>query len=313
VRWAVALVVVVAVLVRVGVGPVRAGLAAVDARSAVLATAIGLLTTLGAALRWQLVARGVGLVLPLRAAVAGCYRSQFLNTVLPGGVLGDVHRGVRHGTQVDAMGRAVRVVAWERSAGQVVQVLISVIVVVLAESWSAGSASARWIGAALWVGVVVALLLGSSIGAAALVSRWAPGGRAAGLVSAMRLELRNGVLSRRTLPGVVASSTLVVAGCTATFWIAAGATGLHVPPSVILPLALVVLLAMAMPLNVAGWGPREGVAAWAFAAAGLGAAQGVAASVAYGVLVFLAALPGAAVLLTEHLRPAGRPGVRSAA
>ena len=307
------LVVVVAVLVRVGVGPVRAGLAAVDARSAVLATLIGLLTTLGAALRWRLVARGVGLVLPLRAAVAGCYRSQFLNTVLPGGVLGDVHRGVRHGTQVAAMGPAVRVVAWERSAGQVVQVLISVIVVVLAGSWSAGSGQARWVGAALWVGLVVALLLGSAIGAAVLVSRWAPRGRAAGLVGVMRDELRDGVLSRRTLPGVVASSTLVVAGCAATFWIAARATGLQAPPSAMLPLALVVLLAMAVPLNVAGWGPREGVAAWAFAAAGLGAAQGVAASVAYGVLVFLAALPGAAVLLVDRLRPVVRPAVRSGA
>ena len=37
--------------------------------------------------------------------------------------------------------------------------------------------------------------------------------------------------------------------------------------------------AMRIPLNVAGWGPREGVAAWAFAAAGLGAAQGSTAAV----------------------------------
>ncbi|MGJ3561879.1 hypothetical protein ACR6C2_41015 [Streptomyces sp. INA 01156] len=30
---------------------------------------------------------------------------------------------------------------------------------------------------------------------------------------------------------------------------------------------------MALPLNVGGWGPREGVAAWAFGAAGLGAGR----------------------------------------
>ena len=45
---------------------------------------------------------------------------------------------------------------------------------------------------------------------------------------------------------------------------------------------MLVLLAMVVPLNVGGWGPREGVAAWAFAAAGWGAAQGVAAATAYG-------------------------------
>ena len=99
-----------------------------------------------------------------------------------------------------------------------------------------------------------------------------------------------------------------MAGCAATFWLAARATGVQAPLAVLLPPALVVLLAMAVPLNVAGWGPREGAAAWAFAAAGLGAAQGVAASVAYGVLVFVAALPGVAVLLTDRFRAPVRSG-----
>ena len=62
-----------------------------------------------------------------------------------------------------------------------------------------------------------------------------------------------------------------------------------------LPLALLVLAAAALP-NVGGWGPREGVTAWAFAAAGLGASLGVATAVVYGVMVFVASLPGAAVL-----------------
>ena len=50
---------------------------------------------------------------------------------------------------------------------------------------------------------------------------------------------------------------------------------------------------MAVPMNIAGWGPREGVAAWAFAAAGLSATQGVATAVVYGVMVLVASLPGA--------------------
>ena len=60
---------------------------------------------------------------------------------------------------------------------------------------------------------------------------------------------------------------------------------------------------MSVPLNVAGWGPREGVTAWAFGAAGLGAAQGVSAAVVYGVLVFVACLPGAVVLLATRRSP----------
>jgi hypothetical protein len=84
-----------------------------------------------------------------------------------------------------------------------------------------------------------------------------------------------------------------------------------------LPLALLVMLAMVLP-SAGGWGPREGVTAWAFAAAGLGAQRGVATAVVYGVMVLVASLPGAAVLLVawfRRTRPPGRnqPPLREAA
>jgi hypothetical protein len=72
-----------------------------------------------------------------------------------------------------------------------------------------------------------------------------------------------------------------------------------------LPLALLVLLAMVLP-SVAGWGPREGGAAWAFSAAGIGAAQGVATAVVYGVMVLVASLPGAGVLVVAWLHGRSR-------
>jgi hypothetical protein len=71
--------------------------------------------------------------------------------------------------------------------------------------------------------------------------------------------------------------------------------GVTAPVSELLPLTLLVLAAAALP-NVGGWGPREGATAWAFAAAGLGASHGIATAVVYGALVFVACLPGAAVL-----------------
>ena len=70
----------------------------------------------------------------------------------------------------------------------------------------------------------------------------------------------------------------------------------------LLPLALLVLLAMTIPLSIGGWGPREGAAAWLFTMAGLSAAQGVSTSVVYGVLSLVASLPGAVVLLVAWLR-----------
>ena len=115
-------------------------------------------------------------------------------------------------------------------------------------------------------------------------------------------DLRGGLLPRRAWPGIVLASAMVVAGHVVTFLIAARTAGSTVSPARMLPLALLVLLAMGLPTNIAGWGPREGVAAWVFSVAGLGAAQGVATAVVYGVMVLVASLPGAVVLFAAWLR-----------
>ena len=43
-------------------------------------------------------------------------------------VVGDVHRGYSHGRDVSDVSRGLRAVAWERFAGQVVQVLLTAVV-----------------------------------------------------------------------------------------------------------------------------------------------------------------------------------------
>jgi hypothetical protein len=118
------------------------------------------------------------------------------------------------------------------------------------------------------------------------------------------------VLRRDALPAVVLASVLVVLGHVVTFVIAARTVGVTAPISRLLPLALLALLGMVLP-NIGGWGPREGVTAWVFAAAGLGADRGAAAAVAFGVMVLAASLPGAIVLVAEWL--SRRRGSRSRA
>jgi hypothetical protein len=117
----------------------------------------------------------------------------------------------------------------------------------------------------------------------------------------LRADLRDGVLARRSWPGIAAASAVAVCGYAALFLVAARTAGTTAPVGRLLPLAALVLLATAVPANIGGWGPREGVSAWAFAASGLGAQQGVAAATVYGVLVMAANLPGAAVLLIPRL------------
>jgi len=277
---------------RLGAGPFLDGLRTVDGWALAAASGIAVLTTLCCAWRWRVVARGLGVDLPLSTAVPAYYRSLFLNVTLPGGVLGDVHRGVSHGRDTSDVGRGLRAVAWERSAGQVVQVVLTVAVLLVMPS--PVHAVMPLVALAL-IAVATGLALAARLRPGAGRSRWTR------LRSAAARDLRDALLARRAWPRIALASALIVAGHTATFLIAARSAGVTAPLSQMLPLALLVMLAAALP-NVGGWGPREGVTAWAFAAAGLGASLGVATAVVYGLMVLVASLPGAAVLVAAELK-----------
>jgi uncharacterized membrane protein YbhN (UPF0104 family) len=277
-----------AVLVwRVGAGPFEDGLRLTTAWALAAAVAITSLTTLCCAWRWSLVAGGLGVDVPLRTAVSAYYRSQFLNSTLPGGVLGDVHRGVLHGRAAGDLGRGLRSVAWERASGQAVQALLTVAAVLLLPS-PAGPLHlvVAWVVAAVaGVALVVVLL------------RAKPGHLLNRITRAVTSDLRGSILSRHAWPGIALASAVAVMGHVAMFMVAVQVTGTELPAARLVPLAMIVLLASALPLNIAGWGPREGAAAWAFGAAGLSAGQGVTVAVVYGVLALVATLPGAALLV----------------
>jgi len=261
---------------RVGTSPFLHGVQAVNGGVLAAAAALALLTTVCCAWRWKAVANGLGVGLSLRAAVAAYYQSIFLNLTLPGGVVGDVHRAVSHGRDTRDVGRALRAVVWERSAGQVVQVVLTVVVLLVLPS-----PVQRWMPLVAG-GLAIAALLVVIVGRA---PRWA---------------------RPRTAATVALASALVVAGHAATFLIAARAAGTTAPADRVLPLALLAMLLMVLP-SIGGWGPREGATAWVFGLAGLGAQQGVATAVVYGVMAFVASLPGAAVLVVSWSRRARRP------
>lgn len=289
-RWLAGAVILGIVVWRVGRGAVVDGLRALDVPVLLLGAAIAAVTTLACAWRWRLVARELGVAIALPTAVAACCRAQLLNTLLPGGVLGDVHRGVVHGRSTGEVGRALRAVGWERFAGQVVQAVIAVLVLMLLPSPL--RPLLPWAVAALAAAVVVTVAV-----LALTPDRETWWSRAARTV---RDDVRLALLVRRSWPGVVLASVVALTGYAATYVLAARAVGVDAPLTTLLPLVVGVLVVAGIPLNLAGWGPREGMAASSFAAAGLGAGTGVATAVAYGAVVLVANLPGVVVLLAAR-------------
>ena len=240
---------------------------------------LGALTTVAGAARWCVVARGVGLTLPLGEATADAYRATLLNSLLPAGVLGDVHRAVRHHRPGD--GRGARAVVIERVAGQVVVVAVGAAVLF---------AQPAVVHAV--VGPGPRLRRGR---------RRAPRRRRRRLALDRRGARRGGASgsSRRCATSARASAAGAPRppssccrwwrspGCSRCSSSPPASPGSPHPLGQLLPLVTVALLAMSVPLTVGGWGPREAVAAVAFAAVGLDPGQGLATAVVYGVLALI--------------------------
>jgi uncharacterized membrane protein YbhN (UPF0104 family) len=255
---------------QLGAAPFKDGLRAVTWQAVVAAVTLTVLTTVCSAWRWRVVARALGVDIGLLVAICAYYRSLFLNSVLFGGSLGDVHRAVVHGRRAGDVVRGLRAVAWERLFGQVIQAAVTAVVLLTLPSPVRPA-----------LPYVLAGVAGVAGCAVLVVRRAARRGRPrlARSARAVSADLRHGLLAPNVWPQLTLASVLVVAGHTATFVIAARVAGCTAPLGELLPLLMVVQTAVVIPLSIGGWGLREGAAAWAFAAAGLGAAAGVTVAV----------------------------------
>lgn len=281
---------------RLGTGTVADALRAIEIGPVLAALGIGAVTTVFTAWRWCLVARELGLRLPLPVAVADCYRASLLNSVLPSGVLGDVHRAVSHGRRVGDLGKGIGSVVLERAAGQVVLLVVGVSVLLTQPTLFAAVVDGLAIetDTVFWTVALLALAIAPGIVAVVVVRR------AVRTAQQQRSGHRDEWWSPSWVwPGVLALSLGALVGYLALFVVAARAAGVYAPLGELLPLLVVSLAAMGLPLNVGGWGPREAVATVAFGVVGFGAAQGLTVAMVYGVLSLIACLPGAAVLVVR--------------
>lgn len=259
-----------------GAEPFLRAVRSVDGSGVLVALVTGLVAVIAQADRWRQVAGGYAAAPAGGDAVALTYQATFLNMVLPGGIAGDAVRAVRHpGGEGPRVRTGVAVVMVERLLGTAVTVL----------------------------GATVALALGGAMPWLALIGLVV----CAGLLGLIWPGLRR-VRPAALLRAVVASMVL---------WAALLALFVHAATSAVptlgrtdaLALGAICLAAMAIPLNVGGWGPRESVTAVAAMMWGLTGSDGVSAAAAYGVLALVGSLPGAVLVLADLVRrPSGGLG-----
>jgi len=265
-RPVIPLLLLAALVTRVGTHPFERSLQVLAPLPIIAALLLGMISTTAQAMRWRTVAIGYQAASGLTRgrALGECYRSTLLNAVLPGGVMGDAVRAWRQrGGRERGFRSSAQVVIGERVAGTAL-LLAAVAVAVLPLQ--------PWVALAALGGAVIAVLVATP--------------------SLKRLPVRGQF-------AVWGWSLLALAALVTKFAVVALWLGTASGVQNLMMLALIVLAGMSVPVGIGGFGPREAVAAVAFAAIGRSADAGVATSAGYGVLAAVSALPGVVVMLLD--------------
>lgn len=253
-----------------------------------LAAALAALTlqTVLSALRWRLTAGQLGIRLNRRVALREYYLSLIVNQALPGGVLGDAGRAVRARAQAGLLASGQAVVL-ERLAGQIGLLCVFAAAFLATRGVPGGLDWPGWLLPPVAALVLGALLLPAAL---ALAVRHVSGRVALWLAAAGRTAYR--ALAAPEVRWRQIGLSLGTALCNvAAFAFCARAVGAGLAPGAVLALVPLILFAMLIPVTVSGWGLREGAAATLFPLAGATAAEGLAASVAFGLVFLVSTLP----------------------
>ncbi|MEM9452864.1 MAG: lysylphosphatidylglycerol synthase transmembrane domain-containing protein [Myxococcota bacterium] len=298
-RWALGLGLLALTLTWIDPAEVLTPIGAADPVWLALALLLSLPMMLLMAVRWSFTARRMGVELPLRTAWRDYYVSALLNSVLPGGVAGDVVRVARQaGGPARPLGPVARSVVVERAVGQLVLWLMLLTSAVL---WGLGDVALA-VSVALSIAVIGALVL-VGLGAHPRVASTAPGR----LIARIRGELRAALLSGWALVVQLSTSVGSLIAFIGMYYCCTRAIGSVMTPAQALLVVPGILAVTTVPLTVGGWGVRELSAMALFELAGIPSADGAASSVLFGAACLVAMLPGVVPLLRRSTVEARLP------
>jgi uncharacterized membrane protein YbhN (UPF0104 family) len=284
---------------RVDIGDALAALGRFDPAFIAAALLVALVQVGLAGWRFMLVTRlcgtRIGVGFALRATLVGGFFSQLLVTFISG----DAIRAWMLARRGMALGRAVEAALLDRVIGVIALTLL--ILVGFAQFLAllpneTLRTSAILLLAAAWSAVFAFLILGRASGLCGrLLGRWP---WLASLASTGRH-----LFTDSRAAGLALALGLVVHLLSVAMFILLF-RGLGLPISTWLCLAVVpmVMLITMIPVSIAGWGLRESAMVVAFAGLNLPDSDILAASIAFGLLILAASLPGAVLWLNNQKR-----------
>lgn len=254
-----------------------------------------------AALRWKVVAEGLGGQLPLAPALRFVWIGTFLSQVLPGSTMGgDAARMWLYWRHSGDHRLAIHSVVLERVF--MVGALVLVVLMVQPGLAARGAPMAIVAAAVITLVLVIGMLIAPAVSTRLLASRqhWALYKVMAAVSEDVRRIFTN--LPRGTVltgVSVVAHLNMSIAA-----WLIGRALGLNISVLDCIVLMPVIILFTTIPISVGGWGIREGAAIALFGLVGVESSEALALSIIVGLGSILVSIPGAMLWIPAKPRPA---------
>lgn len=292
-------------LERDGVDALAARLGALDAGWLVAAVGLHGLAVLGGVLRWRLLLRASGVVLPTLWLARSFLVGRFVGAFTPSTAGLDGWRLWEAGQASGSMGRSAAAIVVEKLVGLIGMATVCAALVPFGGVALLGP-GALAVALAMASAAALGLVLLRRPALLARLGRWAPK-KVRGRVETVLEALGSMRLEGRRLGGALGLGVLSHLALSAVFWATAGALGLPTDVWTLLAVGNAIVLAVLLPVSLGGVGVREGVAVVLLGTAGIASTDAVLVALLGYLTGQVPALVGGALLAAQRLQrgPAG--------
>ena len=255
------------------------------------------------AYRWRLIAAAAGSILPFRQALRLIAMGQFFGQLLPSSVGGDAVRAFGAGRQGLGLARAAATVLMDRGLGFLALLVMIFATAPLASPHlptGAAQVLVYVVPLAGLAGAVLCLVLSGPM--SRFLERWPrlePFGRIARDISGLLRSGGRGIAAFALSFGIHALTAL-------SLLVLSHGLGLNIAYLDLLIFVPPVILIMALPISIAGWGVREGAMVVGLGLVGVAPAEALALSILWALAILAASSTGAAAWLFRP-RPEQQP------
>ncbi|MBC8307967.1 MAG: flippase-like domain-containing protein [Pelagibacterales bacterium] len=244
------------------------------------------------AYRWMYISKHTGLDISFSYSLRFYYISNFMNNILPGGIIGDIYRiyhSAENKNELFKMGKSFQSVVFERLSGQIM--LFGTFLVSLTFYFFIHNKFVAFLYL-FFPSLIIIIMV-----------RWFLKKKIKKMIENKQIgENFFSIFTGAVFWNHLFLSFLVVSSYILIYIIAALSLGLDIDYLAFLVFTPIILFSMTLPISIGGWGIRETTALFISFLLGLSANVSISVAIIYGLLSLICSLPGLILFLSTKNR-----------